>query len=137
MVDEDALLREYIVLLEDIESARLAVEALTTLDNALDPGILLGEASGLSLTSLSLSLVIPMCFGLNILILEPFFCSFSGPSMKVKLLGNAAFAAVAAAVFPIRPFLYCCPTRGVWLDGASGPGFNGGDELLLPFRPSC
>jgi hypothetical protein len=138
MVAEDALFKVYNVLLEDRESARLVVEALTTLDRALEPaGSLLGEASGLSLASLSLSLVMPMCFGLNILILEPFFCSFSGPSDDIKLLGKAAFAAVAAAVFPIRPFLYCCSTNGACVDAASDPAFNGGGELLLPFRPSC
>lgn len=124
--------------LEDSESARLVVEALTTLDSALEPmGSLLGEASGLSLASLSLSLVMPMCFGLNILIFEPFFCSFSGPSADIRLLGKAAFAAVAAAVFPTRPFLYCCSVARACVNAASEPLFNGGGVLLLTLRPSC
>ena len=100
-------------LFEESVSARLVEEAFMTWDSPLVPGSLLGEGSGLSLASLSLSLEIPMCFGRSPLNpFKPFLDSFSGPSTGdvavrcVILLVKAELAAVAEALFPTSPFRY-------------------------------
>src|SRR5271154_6725141 len=100
-------------LFEDNVSARLVEEAFMTWESPLVPGSLLGEGSGFSLASLSLSLEIPMCFGRRPLNpFKPFLDSFSGPSTGdvavrcVILLVKAELAAVAEALFPTSPFRY-------------------------------
>lgn len=80
----------------DKVSARLTLEALYTFDRP--DGTLLGDSIGL--VSFSLSLMIPMCLGLNLLS-PPFF------SLSCSGGFHTAAAAVVAAMFPTRPFLYC------------------------------
>lgn len=94
-------------LLEDSESARLALEALVTRDKALAPGgpNLLGDGNGWIFLS-SFSLEIPMCFGFekSFIFDGLLLISLSTPeSVGGPPLGKAAFAAVAAAVFPNKP----------------------------------
>ncbi len=78
MVDWEGFARAYKdELLEERDSARLAVEAFMTFDRPLG-GILFGDGSGLSLDSLSLSLDSVMFFGRNLF--SPFLDSFSSTS---------------------------------------------------------
>ncbi len=101
-------------------SARLRVdEFMNGLGKGFDPN-LLGDGSGLSFLSISLSFDIPMLFGFENNFIFDFsafgLISFSGgggpcsdgdkPGDECELRGNAAFAAVAAAVVcdPSNPF---------------------------------